>query len=446
VKPVVAIVGRPNVGKSTLFNRLTKSRDAIVADFPGLTRDRHYGNARLGAREFIVVDTGGFEPDAGDGIVREMARQTRQAVAEADVVIFVVDVRAGLSAQDHDIADYLRSQRKRVVLAANKAEGMRESPLLAEFHELGIGVPVPVSSAHGQGIRSLVEVALDQLPPQGDDEAAGQDDADRPVRLAVAGRPNVGKSTLINAWLGEERLIAFDQPGTTRDAIVVPFEREGRRFELVDTAGLRRKGRVFEAVEKFSVVKTLQAIEHANVVVLLLDATQGVSEQDAHIAGYVLECGRAVVIALNKWDAVDAYQREMLQRSIDQRLSFLRHAPPLHVSALRRQGLGPLWRAIGQAYDSAMSKLPTPALNKVLLEAVAHQQPARAGRFRPKLRYAHQGGMNPPVIVIHGNSLEHVSDAYKRYLEGRIRDHFRLTGTPLRIEMRSADNPFVQQD
>ncbi len=445
MKPVIAIVGRPNVGKSTLFNRLTKSRDAIVADFPGLTRDRHYGNARLGPREFIVVDTGGFEPDAGTGIVREMARQTRQAVAEADVVIFVVDVRAGLSAQDHDIAGYLRSQRKRVVLAANKAEGMRESPLLAEFHELGIGEPVPVSSAHGQGIRSLVEAALDQLPPQ-DDEDAEPDDADRSVRLAVAGRPNVGKSTLINAWLGEERLIAFDQPGTTRDAIAVPFERDGRRFELVDTAGLRRKGRVFEAVEKFSVVKTLQAIEHANVVVLLLDATQGVSEQDAHIAGYVLDCGRAVVIALNKWDAVDAYQREMLQRSIDQRLSFLRHAPMLHVSALRRQGLGPLWRAIGEAYDSAMCKMSTPALNKVLQEAVAHQQPARAGRFRPKLRYAHQGGMNPPVIVVHGNSLEHVSDAYKRYLEGRIRDHFRLVGTPLRIEVRSAGNPFAQQD
>ena len=445
MKPVVAIVGRPNVGKSTLFNRLTKSRDAIVADFPGLTRDRHYGNARLGPREFIVVDTGGFEPDAENGIVREMARQTRQAVAEADVVIFVVDVRAGLSAQDHDIAGYLRSQRKRVVLAANKAEGMHESPLLAEFHELGIGEPVPVSSAHGQGIRSLIEAALDQLPPQDDEDVAG-DDADRPVRLAVAGRPNVGKSTLINAWLGEERLIAFDQPGTTRDAIVVPFERDGRRFELVDTAGLRRKGRVFEAVEKFSVVKTLQAIEHANVVVLLLDATQGVSEQDAHIAGYVLDCGRAVVLALNKWDAVDTYQREMLQRSIDQRLSFLRHAPMLHISALRRQGLGPLWRAIGEAYDSAMRKLPTPALNKVLQEALAHQQPARAGRFRPKLRYAHQGGMNPPVIVVHGNSLEHISDAYKRYLEGRIRDHFRLVGTPLRIEMRSAGNPFVQQD
>ena len=400
----------------------------------------------MGAREFIVVDTGGFEPDAGAGIVREMARQTRQAVAEADVVVFVVDVRAGLSAQDHDIADYLRSQRKRVVLAANKAEGMRESPLLAEFHELGIGEPVPVSSAHGQGIRSLVEVALEQLPPEEGDEEGAEDDTDRPVRLAVAGRPNVGKSTLINAWLGEERLIAFDQPGTTRDAIVVPFEREGRRFELIDTAGLRRKGRVFEAIEKFSVVKTLQAIEHANVVVLLLDATQGVSEQDAHIAGYILDCGRAVVLALNKWDAVDAYQREMLQRSIDQRLSFLRHAPPLHVSALRRQGLGPLWRAIGEAYDSAMRKLPTPALNKVLQEAVAHQQPPRAGRFRPKLRYAHQGGMNPPAIVIHGNSLEHISDGYKRYLEGRIRDHFRLAGTPLRIEMRSTDNPFVQQD
>ncbi len=444
MKPVVAIVGRPNVGKSTLFNRLTKSRDAIVADFSGLTRDRHYGNARQGGREFIVVDTGGFEPDAGSGIVQQMAHQTRQAVAEADVVIFVVDIRAGLSAQDHDIAQYLRSQRKRVVLAANKAEGMHESPLLAEFHELGIGEPIPVSSAHGQGIRSLAEAALADLPPDADDEAAAEGEDARPVRLAVAGRPNVGKSTLVNAWLGEERLIAFDQPGTTRDAIVVPFERDGRHFELVDTAGLRRKGRVFEAVEKFSVVKTLQAIEHANVVVLLLDATQGVSEQDAHIAGYVLDCGRAVVIAINKWDAVDAYQREMLQRSIDQRLGFLRHAALLHISALRRQGLGPLWRSIGEAYDSAMCKLPTPALNKVLQEAVAHQQPARAGRFRPKLRYAHQGGMNPPVIVVHGNSLDHVSDAYKRFLEGRIREHFRLVGTPLRIEMRSADNPFAQ--
>ena len=446
MKPVIAIVGRPNVGKSTLFNRLTKSRDAIVADFAGLTRDRHYGDARLGSREFIVIDTGGFEPDSSTGIVREMARQTRQAVAEADVVIFVVDVRAGLSAQDHDIANYLRAERKKVLLAANKAEGMRDSPLLAEFFELGIGEPVPISSAHGQGIRSLIEAALEDfgLEDEADTDELG-DPADRPIRLAVAGRPNVGKSTLINTWLGEERLVAFDMPGTTRDAISVPFERDGQRFELIDTAGLRRKGKVFEAVEKFSVVKTLQAIADANVVLLLLDATQGVSEQDAHIAGYILESGRAVVIAVNKWDAIDSYQREMLLRSIEQRLAFLKFAPVLHISALKRQGLAPVWKSIGQAHASATCKMSTPTLNRVLQEAVAHQQPPRAGRFRPKLRYAHQGGMNPPVVVVHGNSLDHVPDAYKRYLEGRFRDHFKLVGTPMRIEMRSSDNPFDKQ-
>ncbi len=445
MKPVIAIVGRPNVGKSTLFNRLTKSRDAIVADFAGLTRDRHYGDARLGPREFIVIDTGGFEPDSSTGIVREMARQTRQAVAEADVVIFVVDLRAGLSAQDHDIAAYLRSQRKKVLLAANKAEGMRESPLLAEFFELGMGEPVPISSAHGQGIRSLVEGALEDFD-FGEDasalEAEEGENPDRPIRLAVAGRPNVGKSTLINTWLGEERLVAFDMPGTTRDAISVPFERDGQRFELIDTAGLRRKGKVFEAIEKFSVVKTLQAIADANVVLLLLDATQGVSEQDSHIAGYILESGRAVVIAVNKWDAIDSYQREMLLRSIEQRLAFLKFAPVLHISALKRQGLAPVWKSIVQAHASAICKMSTPTLNRVLQEAVAHQQPPRAGRFRPKLRYAHQGGMNPPVVVVHGNSLEAVPEAYKRYLEGRFRDHFKLVGTPLRIQMRSTDNPF----
>jgi GTP-binding protein len=447
LKPVIAIVGRPNVGKSTLFNRLTKSRDAIVADFAGLTRDRHYGDARLGPREFIVIDTGGFEPDSSTGIVREMARQTRQAVAEADVVIFVVDLRAGLSAQDHDIASYLRAERKKVLLAANKAEGMRDSPLLSEFFELGIGEPIPISSAHGQGIRSLVEEALEGF--DFGDDAASDDEADsqdRPIRLAVAGRPNVGKSTLINTWLGEERLIAFDLPGTTRDAISVPFEREGQRYELIDTAGLRRKGKVFEAIEKFSVVKTLQAIADANVVLLLLDATQGVSEQDAHIAGYILESGRAVVIAVNKWDAIDGYQRDMLLRSIEQRLAFLKFAPVLHISALKRQGLGPVWKSIALAHASATCKMPTPALNRVLLEAVAHQQPPRAGRFRPKLRYAHQGGMNPPVVVVHGTSLDAVPDSYKRYIEGRIRDHFKLVGTPLRLQMRSADNPFDKSD
>ncbi|WP_298231787.1 ribosome biogenesis GTPase Der [uncultured Azohydromonas sp.] len=447
MKPVVALVGRPNVGKSTLFNRITKSRDAIVADFAGLTRDRHYGDARLGSREFIVIDTGGFEPDKPSGVVAEMAKQTKQAVAEADAVVFVTDLRNGVSGQDHDIARYLRQCNKRVFLAVNKAEGMSDSPLLAEFHELGIGEPHPISSAHGQGIRSLLEAVLETFVfGDEDEEASDEEIANRPIRLAVAGRPNVGKSTLINTWLGEERLVAFDMPGTTRDAISVPFERLGQRFELIDTAGLRRKGKVFEAIEKFSVVKTLQAIADANVVLLLVDAMQGVSEQDAHIAGYVLDSGRAVVIAINKWDAVDSYQREIVERSIAQRLAFLKFAPILHISALKRQGLGPLWKAIADAHASATRKMPTPVLTRLVQEAVEHQAPKRAGHFRPKLRYAHQGGMNPPVVVVHGNSLEHVTDSYKRYLEGRIRDHFKLVGTPLRIEMKSSHNPFVDKE
>ncbi len=445
MKPVLALVGRPNVGKSTLFNRLTKSRDAIVADFAGLTRDRHYGDGRLGEREFIVVDTGGFEPTAESGIYKEMAKQTRQAVAESDAVIFVVDVRAGVTGQDHDIARYLRTAGKKVLVAANKAEGMLEGIQLAEFYELGMGEPLAVSSAHGQGIRSLLTAALEDFAFDEPDDLA-LDDPDRPIRLAVAGRPNVGKSTLINTWLGEERLVAFDLPGTTRDAISVPFERNGQKFELIDTAGLRRKGKVFESIEKFSVVKTLQAIADANVVLLLLDATQGVTDQDAHIAGYILDSGRAVVLAVNKWDAVDSYQRELLQRSIEQRLAFLKFAPVLHMSAIKRQGLGPVWKAIADAWMSATKKLPTPVLTRVLLEAVQFQQPKRAGAFRPKLRYAHQGGQNPPVIVIHGNSLEHVTDAYKRFLEGRFRSHFQLSGTPMRIEMKSSRNPFAEKD
>jgi len=444
MKPVIAVVGRPNVGKSTLFNRMTKSRDAIVADFAGLTRDRHYGDGRLGDREFIVVDTGGFEPDSTTGIVKEMAKQTRQAVAEADAVIFVVDVRSGVSGQDHDIARYLRTVGKKVILAVNKAEGMQESPLLAEFFELGLGEPHPISSAHGQGIRSLLDAAL--APFEFDEEAEdAAPDVDKPIRLAVAGRPNVGKSTLINTWLGEERLVAFDQPGTTRDAITIPFERNGQTFELIDTAGLRRRGKVFEAIEKFSVVKTLQAIADANVVLLLLDATQGVTDQDAHIAGYILESGRAVAIAVNKWDAVDGYQKETLQRSIEQRLAFLKFAPVLHISAIKRQGLGPVWKAIADAHASAMRKMSTPVLTRLLQDAVEHQAPKRAGAFRPKLRYAHQGGMNPPLIVIHGNSLDHISETYKRFLEGRFREHFKLTGTPMRIELRSSHNPFDEK-
>ncbi|SFU28550.1 GTP-binding protein [Polaromonas sp. YR568] len=445
MKPVIALVGRPNVGKSTLFNRLTKTRDAIVADFAGLTRDRHYGNGKLGPHEYIVIDTGGFEPDATTGIYKEMAKQTRQAVAEADVVVFVVDARAGISAQDHDIANYLRKLGKPTVLTANKAEGMTEGVQLSEFFELGLGEVLAVSASHGQGMRTLVDMALEPLNlPDPEEEAEPQDPSI--IRLAVAGRPNVGKSTLINTWLGEERLVAFDLPGTTRDTISVPFERAGQKFELIDTAGLRRKGKVFEAIEKFSVVKTLQAIENANVVLLLLDATQGVTDQDAHIAGYILESGRSVVLAVNKSDAVDSYQRELLERSIETRLGFLKFASIHPISAIKRQGLGPVWKSIIQAHASANRKMSTPVLTRLLLEAVQFQQPQRSGVFRPKMRYAHQGGMNPPIIIIHGNSLEHVTESYKRYLEGRFRKEFDLVGTPLRIQMKSSHNPFKDKE
>jgi len=443
MKPVLALVGRPNVGKSTLFNRLTKSREAIVADYSGLTRDRHYGNGKHTRHEFIVIDTGGFEPDATSGIYKEMAKQTRQAVAEADVVIFMVDARGGVSAQDHDIAKYLRRLGKPCLLVANKAEGMLEGAQLVEFYELGLGEVLPVSAAHGQGIRDLLDQTLKPLNLQ--DDADEEEVVPGVIKLAVAGRPNVGKSTLINVWLGEERLVAFDLPGTTRDAISVPFEREGQKFELIDTAGLRRRGKVFEAIEKFSVVKTLQAIESANVVLLLIDATQGVTDQDAHIAGYILENGRAVVLAVNKWDAVDDYQRELVKRSIETRLGFLKFANMHLISAQKRQGLGPLWASIIQAYKAANCKMSTPVLTRLLLESVQFQSPKRAGMYRPKLRYAHQGGLNPPIIVIHGNSLEHVTDAYKRFLEGRFRQAFDLVGTPLRIEMKTAANPFADK-
>lgn len=432
------------MGKSTLFNRLTKTRDAIVADFAGLTRDRHYGNGRLGSHEFIVIDTGGFEPDAREGIYVEMAKQTRQAVAEADVILFIVDARAGVSAQEHEIAQFLRKLGKPCLLVANKAEGMQDGKQLTDFFELGLGDVLPVSASHGQGMRSLIELALEPLNLPDEDEA----EPEQPgvIRLAVAGRPNVGKSTLINAWLGEERLVAFDMPGTTRDAISVPFERNGHKFELIDTAGLRRKGKVFEAIEKFSVVKTLQAIENAHVVLLLLDATQGVTEQDAHIAGYILESGRAVVMAINKWDAVDAYQRQVVERSVEQRLAFLKFATLHLISAKKRQGLAPLWKSIAQAHAAANRKMSTPMLTRLLLEAVQFQQPQRSGMYRPKPRYAHQGGMNPPVVVVHGNSLEHVTESYKRFLEGRFRKAFDLVGTPLRIEMKTSTNPYKDQD
>jgi GTP-binding protein len=443
VKPVIAIVGRPNVGKSTLFNRLTRSRAALVADFPGLTRDRHYGEGRIGPCGYIVIDTGGFEPLHAEGVARAMAAQAEQAIAESDAVVFVLDAREGLTAQDRRIAERLRVAGRPVLLAINKAEGLRPEAI-AEFHELGLGEPRAISAAHGDGVRELMDAALQPYAEaaQAAEEAAERETTRR-VRVAVVGRPNVGKSTLINALLGEERLIAYDEPGTTRDAIEVEFEYDGRPYTLSDTAGLRRRGKVFEAVEKFSVVKTLQAIADANVVVLLLDASAEVADQDAHIAGYVLESGRALVIAVNKWDGLDEYQRDRIRREIDRKLHFLRWARVHTISALKRTGLSAVMRSVSEAHAAAFAKLPTPRLTRTLQAAVARQMPPRAGPLRPKMRYAHQGGMNPPVIVIHGNALGHVPDSYRRYLEGQFRSEFSLEGTPLRVEFRSGRNPFV---
>jgi GTP-binding protein len=442
MKPVIAIVGRPNVGKSTLFNRLTRSRDALVADFSGLTRDRHYGNGRLGDREFICIDTGGFEPVAKTGIMAEMAKQTRQAVVESDIVIFLVDGRLGMAPQDRVIADFLRKTGRPVILAVNKAEGMSYAAVASEFYELGLGDPIAISSAHGDGVRPMIDEALDTLGiPEPEEEL---DQGDKPTRIAVVGRPNVGKSTLINTLIGEERVIAFDMPGTTRDAIEVPFTRGNKPYVLIDTAGLRKRGKVFEAIEKFSVVKTLQAIADANVVVLMLDAQQDISEQDAHIAGYIVEAGRALVVAVNKWDGLDAYAKENCRNDIARKLRFLDFANVHPISAIKGFGLKELFKDVDAAYASAMTKLPTPKLTRILAEAIEYQQPKRVGRIRPKMRYAHQGGMNPPIVIIHGNALDGVTDSYKRYLEGRFREVFKLRGTPLRIELRSSKNPYLE--
>lgn len=398
-KPVVALVGRPNVGKSTLFNRLTRSRAALVADFSGLTRDRHYGEGRVGDTPFLVIDTGGFEPVAKDGILAEMARQTRQAIAEADVVVFLVDARAGVNAHDHEIARLLRkSGQQRVLLAVNKAEGMGVGNATGDFHELGLGEPHPISAAHGDGIVDLIEIALSGLvaPPADTGEQLEQDVVDHRIKLAIVGRPNVGKSTLINTLLGEERVIAFDMPGTTRDAIEIDFERDGRKYTLIDTAGLRKRGKVFEAIEKFSVIKTLQAIEASNVVLLMIDAQAEVSEQDAHIAGFVLETGRAVVVAINKWDGLDSDQRERIEREFQRKLRFLGFARMHTISALKGQGVKPLLKSVNAAHAAAFAKLSTPRLTRELQAAVEQQPPPRKGIFRPKMRYAHQGGQNPP--------------------------------------------------
>jgi len=437
VKPTVVLVGRPNVGKSTLFNRLTRSRDALVADLPGLTRDRHYGQGRMGEKPFIVVDTGGFEPVNAEGVYAEMARQAREAIAEADVIVFVVDGRAGLSPQDKRIAQQLREANAPVFLAVNKTEGMRREVVTAEFHELALGEPYGISAEHGENVRDLIDLALADFEAEPEEEEA----PDHP-RVAIIGRPNVGKSTLVNRLLGEERVIAFDKPGTTRDAIEVELDWEGRRYTLVDTAGIRRKGKVFEAVEKFSVVKTLQAIERAHVVVLMVDAVTGITDQDAHIGGYILEAGRALVVAINKWDAIDADKREDVKDTLERKLQFLEFASFTNISALKGTGIKPLLKAVDIAFAAAMAKLSTPKLTRALHDAVTQQQPPMAGRFRPKMKYAHQGGSNPPVVVIHGSGLDGVKSPYKRYLENTFRKAFKLVGTPMRIELRSSVNPF----
>ncbi len=445
--PVVAIVGRPNVGKSTLFNRLTKSRDAIVADFPGLTRDRQYGQGRVGSRPYIVIDTGGFEPVRSEGIVREMADQAEVAIAEADIVLFICDARSGLTPHDERIARRLRVANRPTYLVVNKSEGFSYEHA-AEFYELGMGEPMCVSATHGNGVAALMQKVLGELPAsfdESDEEEEISPDAPKRIKVCLAGRPNVGKSTLANALIGEERLIAYDMPGTTRDAIKIDFESNGIPFRLIDTAGLRRKGKVFEAIEKFSVVKTLQAIEECNVCILVLDAIEGISTSDAHIAGFALEAGRALVVAVNKWDGVDSYKRSMVDIDIERKFHFLRWARFIHVSALKKNGLHHLMRAVKDAHAASFAKLSTPKLTRTLLAAVEQQQPPRNGRIRPKLRYAHQGGMNPPVIVIHGNSLQAVSDSYKRYLEGVFRDTFNLAGTPLRLELKTNKNPYAQE-
>ncbi|MDR0736367.1 MAG: ribosome biogenesis GTPase Der [Zoogloeaceae bacterium] len=442
MKPTLVLVGRPNVGKSTLFNRLTKSRDAIVADFPGLTRDRHYGHGRVGGKPFLVVDTGGFEPLVKEGILFEMARQTEEAIFAADVVLFVVDGRGGLTPQDKEIANKLRRLGRPGFVAVNKTEGMNAGMVAAEFHELGLGEPWPISAAHGEGVRSLIDHALAEFSETKEEE--GERPSSR-LKIAIAGRPNVGKSTLINTLLGEERVIAFDHPGTTRDAIAVDFERNGREYSLIDTAGLRKKGKVFETVEKFSVIKTLQSIEGANVVILMLDARQDISDQDAHIADFVLQSGRALAIAVNKWDGLDSYARAQIRAMVERKLKFLEFARVHFISARENTGIDKLLVSADKAYAAATAKLATPKLTRVLADAVIRQSPPRHGALRPKMRYAHQGGMNPPVIVIHGNALEHVPESYRRYLENIFREVFKLQGTPLRIQFNSSHNPYADK-
>jgi GTP-binding protein len=408
---------------------------------PGLTRDRHYGHGKLGSKPYLVVDTGGFEPLVTEGILHEMARQTEQAIAESDAVIFVVDGRSGITPHDKEIANKLRRIGRPVFVAVNKTEGINAGIAESDFHELGLGEPHAISSAHGEGVRGIVELALGSFPEPDEDEAKST-----AIRVAIVGRPNVGKSTMINTLLGEDRVIAFDAPGTTRDSIEIDFERGNRKYVLIDTAGMRKRGKVFETIEKFSVVKTLQSIEDSNVVILMVDAQADISDQDAHIADFIVQSGRALVVAINKWDGLDSYTREQTRLILQRKLKFLDFAKFHFVSARENIGLESIFKSVDAAFAAAMSKMTTPRLTRVLADAVAKQAPPKHGLFRPKPRYAHQGGSNPPIIVVHGNAVDHIGDSYRRFLENVFREAFKLHGTPLRIQFVTSNNPFADKD
>ena len=438
IKPVVALIGRPNVGKSTIFNQMTKTRQALVADLSGLTRDRQYGDATYNNKSFVVIDTGGIgESEAG--IDSYMAEQSKTAINEADIIVFVVDARAGLLASDEQIAREIRTLGKKVYLVANKVDGVHAEAAVVEFFQLGFGEPLHVAASHGRGVAQMLEEVLEDVP---EDEDQAEHDKATGLRLAVIGRPNVGKSTLVNRLLGEDRVVVFDMPGTTRDSIYIPFERNERKYTLIDTAGVRRKGKVDEMIEKFSIVKTLQAIKDAHVVVVVLDAREGVVEQDLHLIGYALEAGRAMVIAINKWDNMTEYDRKQCKLDVDRRFDFIPWAKVHLISALHGTGVGELYPSIHRAYDSSHLKVSPAKITQILNDATeAHQPPMISGR-RIKMRYAHMGGQNPPTIVVHGNKVDKTPADYRRYLENVFRRVYKLEGTPVRIEFKTSENPF----
>ncbi|MRI35064.1 ribosome biogenesis GTPase Der [Endozoicomonas sp. OPT23] len=448
--PVIALVGRPNVGKSTLFNRLTRSRDALVANVAGLTRDRKYGEGKMGERPYIVVDTGGISGDE-EGIDSAMAEQSLAAIDEADIVLFMVDARAGMTAADEMIADHLRKQGKSYKLVLNKTDTVDADQAEADFARLGFGEAYHVAAVHGRGVKQMIDDVLERVTGLTTEEFEAQaeeeeeDDKTRGIKIGIVGRPNVGKSTLVNRLLGEERVVVYDQAGTTRDSVYIPYERFGQDYTLIDTAGVRRRGKVHEIAEKFSVVKTLQAIEDANVVVLVLDAREGIVEQDLHLLGFILESGRAVVLAVNKWDGMKEEERKKVKEELSRRLDFINFARIHMISAMHGTNVGHLYESIDEAYECATKKLSTNQLTRILEDAVKVHQPPLVRNRRIKLRYCHAGAMNPPTIIIHGNQTEEVPASYKRYLENTFRKVLKIMGTPIRIEFRSSENPFADR-